>query len=332
MYYVLSDNSNWVISEISNELCNLNKSNYDNKLFSKQSDLFLFKKKVHYLDAYKFINKKIYFNKCTVSYFHGYPNNSLKKSLSNKFNNIVKLKNNFEYLHVSHNKMKFFFLDNGISSEKIIQIPICIDSKYLKPLDKTKNQLRKKYNLPKESFIIGSFQKDGNGWDKGLDPKLEKGPDIFIRTIKLLKKQVKEIFILLSGPSRGYIIKELNALGVKFLYVNLDKYEQIFELYNCIDIYLVTAREEGGPRAILECLSQHIPIVSTPVGQAYDMLKNSFYLSESFDEEELADKVYKYYILDQNSKNQLLNFGYNIASNNTYIAHKKKWEKLLFSN
>ena len=36
-----------------------------------------------------------------------------------------------------------------------------------------------KYNLPKNKFFIGSFQRDTEGHDL-ISPKLSKGPDIFI--------------------------------------------------------------------------------------------------------------------------------------------------------
>ena len=41
-----------------------------------------------------------------------------------------------------------------------------------------KNKLYIKYKIPKDKIIIGSFQKDGVGWEEGNEPKLIKGPDI----------------------------------------------------------------------------------------------------------------------------------------------------------
>ena len=40
------------------------------------------------------------------------------------------------------------------------------------------------------------------------------------------------------------------------------------ELYNILDLYLVTSRIEGGPQAILECAIIKTPIMSTDVGVA----------------------------------------------------------------
>jgi len=38
------------------------------------------------------------------------------------------------------------------------------------------------------------------------------------------------------------------------------------ELYNCLDLYIVGSRVEGGPRAINECSLTETPLLSTNVG------------------------------------------------------------------
>ena len=44
------------------------------------------------------------------------------------------------------------------------------------------------------------------------------------------------------------------------------------DLYCALDLYLVTARHEGGPQAIVECAAMNVPVVSTPVGLAPEIL------------------------------------------------------------
>ena len=43
-------------------------------------------------------------------------------------------------------------------------------------------------NIDQNKILIGSFQKDGDGWGDGNVPKLIKGPDLFLKTIKILKE------------------------------------------------------------------------------------------------------------------------------------------------
>ena len=43
-------------------------------------------------------------------------------------------------------------------------------------------------------------------------------------------------------------------------------------MYNCLDLYIVSSRTEGGPQAIVECGITKTPIISTNVGFASDIL------------------------------------------------------------
>ena len=62
--------------------------------------------------------------------------------------------------------------------------------------------------------------------------------------------------------------------------INLNK---LNELYNLLDLYLVTSRIEGGPQAILESSITKTPILSTDVGVASEILHpNSIFKPKSF--------------------------------------------------
>ena len=52
-----------------------------------------------------------------------------------------------------------------------------------------KKKLYQRFNLPDNTYLIGSFQRDTEGnsiYNKSYMPKLEKGPDIFLEVIKSL--------------------------------------------------------------------------------------------------------------------------------------------------
>ena len=59
--------------------------------------------------------------------------------------------------------------------------------------------------------------------------------------------------------------------------------ENLNELYNCLDLYIVTSRYEGGPQSIFECALTKTPILSTNVGVAPEVLsKDSIFEMENF--------------------------------------------------
>lgn len=181
----------------------------------------------------------------------------------------------------------------GASPEQVIRIPLGVDLSLFKPFSiQQRMELGHKMGVPDGAFCIGSFQKDGNGWGEGLTPKLVKGPDIFLQVIERLHKQYK-LFILLTGPARGYVKKGLESLGVPYRHEVLSDYREVAEFYRCLDLYLVTSREEGGPKAILESLASGVPLVSTRVGLAPDVIQHgeNGFLADSEDVATLVEYV-----------------------------------------
>ena len=150
---------------------------------------------------------------------------------------------------------------------------------------KDKEKLRKKYNLELDAYIVGSFQRDTEGFDL-TTPKFSKGPDQFVEIVKDKYEQNKTLKVLLTGKRRNYIITKLKELGIPYYYFEMVNFEELNELYNLLDLYIVSSRVEGGPQAIVECGLSKTPIISTDVGLARDILhKESIY---NFGEHELA--------------------------------------------
>ena len=60
--------------------------------------------------------------------------------------------------------------------------------------------------------------------------------------------------------------------NIPFKYFELCDFTTLNELYNCLDLYVVSSRYEGGPQAIVECAITKTPIISTDVGLASNIL------------------------------------------------------------
>ena len=134
-----------------------------------------------------------------------------------------------------------------------------------------KKKLRNKYGFNNKDFLVGSFQRDTEGSDL-ISPKLVKGPDIFIKLIKDLHKKNKNVVAVLTGKRRGYVISELETNNIPYKYFEMTNFPMMNELYNVLDLYLVTSRLEGGPQALVECGQTKTPILSTDVGIANQIL------------------------------------------------------------
>ena len=166
-------------------------------------------------------------------------------------------------------------LEWGISDEKIEYIPIGVDTKLFAPVNQGQRDLiRGTLRLPKDVVVVGSFQKDGNGWGSGDSPKLIKGPDLFVDDLLRLKNKGFPVMALLTGPARGYVMNRLHEMQIPFIHRYVKDYAELPAMYQALDFYMVTSREEGGPMGLIESMASGIPVVSTRVGMAPDLIED----------------------------------------------------------
>ena len=101
--------------------------------------------------------------------------------------------------------------------------------------------------------------------------------------------------VLLTGPARGYMQRELDTLGVPWEHVFARSRKDLARAYHALDVYVVASRQEGGPKAVLESMATGIPLVTTRVGQAPDLVEDGLngLLCDVEDIEALAAAVIK---------------------------------------
>lgn len=140
-----------------------------------------------------------------------------------------------------------------------------------------KKECRKELDLNYDDYIIGSFQRDTEGHDLS-SPKLSKGPDLFCDYVERVHywtsqfTNKKGVHVLLGGWRRQYVINRLEAKGIPYTYIEMAPQKKLLQMYGALDLYVVSSRTEGGPQAVIECSAMKVPIYSTKVGIASDIL------------------------------------------------------------
>ena len=250
---------------------------------------------VHFGSQYMWLNWGEHMSKENLfisTFFHGKYSDSdeVKIHIENFLNSVPRL---YKVITASTIVEKRLF-KWGIPTDKVIKIPLGVNTnKFIPSNDKNRHMIRDYLKIPRESIVIGSFQKDGIGWGEGLKPKLIKGPDIFINTLKILSKRGLPVYALLTGPSRGFVKKELNKHNIPFFHSYVSNLDELIPLYQALDLYLITSREEGGPMGLMESMACGIPVVTTKVGMAEDVIPEDIpgEISCEFDSTNLANKV-----------------------------------------
>lgn len=141
--------------------------------------------------------------------------------------------------------------------EKTVIIPVGINTKMFRPLDKKK--MREKYGFKQEETIIlyiGRFS-------------VEKDLELLLRAFKDFRPEVPKARLVLlgKGPEEERLrefVKTQHVDGVTFK--KPVKHEDVPEIINCADVLALCSLFEGMPTVVLEALACGVPVVSTDVG------------------------------------------------------------------
>jgi hypothetical protein len=197
------------------------------------------------------------------------------------------------------NVVDIFVYANSFQKEQLLELrlkedqlffnPFYVDEQVFKKLDLSKYELAKKfdidYDIIKDKFLIGSFQRDTI---KNLvEQKWQKNPDLLVEILNKLDKD--KYLLVLAGPRRHYIINKCKEYQIPYIFIGDESYirnnqddllinalnvEDMPYLYNLIDLYIVSSKSEGGPKAISESVLCQTNIISTDAGFAKDLLDN----------------------------------------------------------
>ena len=208
-----------------------------------------------------------------LSYFHGRPGTEGSPEFDATFERLRRYAARIDRVQVTHSEMHELVAGAGVDEAKIFRIPIGVDIDRF-PLGDAhaRAAARIELGLPATAFVVGSFQKDGVGRGAGTEPKRIKGPDVLIAVIERLRTTVPELTVLLTGPARGYVRAELERLGVPYEHALVRSRDELAVVYHALDVYVVTSRQEGGPKAAFEATATGAPLVTTRVGQAQELL------------------------------------------------------------
>ena len=231
-------------------------------------------------------------NRLGVAYLHGRPGTPGHPEFDTCYEAVRSRHEELDRVQVSNRAMEELVLGTGIAPAKVFRIPIGVETMRFRPRDdEARAEARRALDLPRAAFVVGSFQKDGVGWGEGREPKLIKGPDVLLDTAERIARQVPELLVLLTGPARGYVAAGLDRLRIHYRHLLLPDLDAVAQAYRAVDVCLVTSRDEGGPKAVLESMATGVPLVTTRVGQAADLVRTgeNGWVCEVGDAEGLAE-------------------------------------------
>jgi glycosyltransferase involved in cell wall biosynthesis len=176
-----------------------------------------------------------------------------------------------KYIAVSQ-YIKNQLVKSGVPADKIVVIYSGLD--FSKPTQKAHKRL-----------VIGSVGR----------LHYVKGYDLLIRAFALLDNKRLRLKIAGDGDELEYLKKQARELGVLKRVEFVGFQENVYQFLNSLDVYVQPSRSEGFGLAVVEAMSQTLPVVVTPVGSLKEIIKNNQtgFISRDLSPAELAKSLSK---------------------------------------
>jgi len=128
----------------------------------------------------------------------------------------------------------------------------------------TGKEARRRLGLPVEAEVVGSVMR--------FCP--EKAPDLFVEAAeKILERKPGTLFVLVGdGPQFPGTKRLIHSRGLSDSFILTGSRNDVVNILPAFDVFLITSRTEGLPRALLESLAAGVPVVSTDVGGIHELL------------------------------------------------------------
>lgn len=172
------------------------------------------------------------------------------------------------------------------NKKKLTVVPDCVPVDILNK--KGKVDLREKYNVAKDGFVIGNI----------ANHTTAKDLNTFINTADYLinvlgRKDV--VFFQIGKYSKltDEYLKLIQEKNLQNFVIFTDTIEDASSLNSQFDIFLMTSQREGGPTSVLEAMLVGVPVVTTNVGIIPDVITDGVngFVSPIKDFENLASKI-----------------------------------------
>lgn len=185
---------------------------------------------------------------------------------------------------VSCEGLNYYLTKYPKERNKFIFIPTMVDTNLFRPMDK--QILRRRFgfkNTEKVILFIGRFD-----YPKGLG--------LLIGSFGKLKVHIPEIKLVMvgEGAEKIRLEEQISLNGINgVIFKDAMPHDNLPEIINCADLFVLTSIWEGLPMSVLEALACGLPVVSTNVGHLSHIIKDGFtgYLVGSRDPEELKRKI-----------------------------------------
>ncbi|MDM1270395.1 glycosyltransferase [Acinetobacter indicus] len=241
---------------------------------------------------------------CDIIHAHMYHSIIISRILAKKFNKIViSHAHNTNYggwyrgliyrmtdflshlnVNVSSEATNIFIQDKLFSIYKSITVVNGIDTNRFEKNSSVRETLRSHYSIADDEIILINIasltkQKDHINLLNSYNYALKKG------------LTNSRLYLIGDGPLKNIIEEEIKRLGLENNVHLLGIRNDVVELLNMSDVFVLSSEWEGLPLVVAEAMSCERVVLSTDCGGVREILKDQRYLVEIKKSDELGDKI-----------------------------------------
>ena len=175
---------------------------------------------------------------------------------------------NHHIIAVSSSIGNFLIQHEKISSQKISVIYNSVDLQRFTPSNepRAKERLRQKLGLPNEALLVGGVGR----------LHYQKNFPLFLEVAAKVCAQLPQAFFVIAGegPERTALEEASRKLGISPQVRLLGFVKEMPELYQSLDLLLLTSHFEGTPLTVLEAMAMGLPVVASQVDGVAEVLED----------------------------------------------------------
>ncbi len=163
----------------------------------------------------------------------------------------------FDHVLVVADSMRKVIAGFGVAPDKLTYVKNAIDSEYFRPQEGQAAELRARLRLPESATVVGAVGR----------LNAEKDYPTFFETAKLLLRDRDDLYFTIAGKGglEDDLRRRVAALGLTDRVLFLGHFHDTRQVYDLLDVYVLSSTREGLPNTVLEAMAMEVPIVATDV-------------------------------------------------------------------
>lgn len=155
----------------------------------------------------------------------------------------------------------------GLSKDKLQAILSVVNFSKLK-ITIDKKEMRHRLGLNNSDIVLGNVAT--------ISPR--KGHDVLIKAFKLIRESLPGAKLVIAGredaQTKEGLLKLIKEFNLSKDIIFLGKQENLADIFNIMDIFILSSFIEGIPLAVIEAMYMNIPVIATDVGGLREIIED----------------------------------------------------------